>query len=171
MMATNPNEHLVDWLRDAHAMEQQAETMLQSMAERLEHYPVLRTRIVEHISETQWQRSQLEGCLSRLGASPSVIKDMGGKLMAFGQGVSGMMVSDEVVKGSMAGYVFENMEIASYTVLIAAARHAGDTETAAVCEQIIAQERAMAAWLLEHLPSTTDAFLSRSATPGVTADR
>jgi ferritin-like metal-binding protein YciE len=103
-MATNPKEHLVDWLRDAHAMEQQAESMLQSMAERLEHYPVLRARIVEHISETQWQRSQLEACLSRLGASPSAMKDMGGKLMAFGQAVSGMFVSDEVVKGSMAGY-------------------------------------------------------------------
>lgn len=27
-MATDANEHLNDWLRDAHAMEQQAETML-----------------------------------------------------------------------------------------------------------------------------------------------
>ncbi len=27
----------------------------------------------------------------------------------------------EVIKGAMAGYVFENMEVASYTVLIAAA--------------------------------------------------
>lgn len=168
-MATNPNEHLVDWLRDAHAMEQQAESMLESMAGRLDNYPTLRTRIVEHIEETRWQRSQLEGCLSRLGASPSIMKDMGARMMAFGQAVGGMAMPDEVVKGAMAGYVFENLEIASYTVLIETARRAGDIETEAVCQQILAQEKAMAAWMLEHMPSTVEAFLSRSETPGVTA--
>lgn len=168
-MTTEANEHLIDWLRDAHAMEQQAEAMLEAQASRLEHYPSLRTRIVEHIDETRWQRGQLEDCLTRLGSSPSTVKDLGGKLMAFGQGLGGMLVSDEVVKGAMAGYVFEQMEIASYTVLIAAAAAAGDTQTEAVCRQIIAQEQAMAAWLLQHLPSTTTSFLARSATPGVEA--
>ncbi len=168
-MTTSAIDNLRDWLRDAHAMEQQAEAMLEAQASRLEHYPELRERIVQHIDETRWQRAQLESCLSRLGTSPSLLKDIGGKLTAFGQGVSGMMVSDEVVKGAMAGYVFENMEIASYTVLIAAAASAGDHDTRAVCEQIIVQERAMAAWLLEHLPAITTAFLARAATPGVTA--
>jgi len=69
----------------------------------------------------------------------------------------------------MAGYVFENLEIASYTSLIAAARVAGDSATQSACEQIIVQEKAMAAWLLEHLPEVTQAFLERAATPGVTA--
>lgn len=170
-MATNPNEHLTDWLRDAHAMEQQAETMLESMASRLDHYPTLRARIIQHIEETRWQRSQLESCLARLDASPSTLKDMGGKIMAFGQAVGGMVMSDEVVKGAMSGYVFENMEIASYTVLIETARRAGDSQTEDVCKQILAQEVAMAQWLLEHLPTTVEAFLSRSETPGVTADR
>ena len=105
-MATTPTENLIDWLRDAHAMEQQAETMLEAQASRLEHYPTLRERIVQHINETQWQRRQLESCLSRHGSSPSILKDTGGKLAAFGQGVGGMMVSDEVIKGAMAGYVF-----------------------------------------------------------------
>ena len=44
-MAT-PRENLLDWLRDAHAMEQQAESMLKGQAERLEHYPELKGRIV-----------------------------------------------------------------------------------------------------------------------------
>jgi ferritin-like metal-binding protein YciE len=168
-MATTASENLIDWLRDAHAMEQQAETMLEAQASRLEHYPDLRERIVQHIKETQWQREQLEGCLARLGSSPSMMKDMGGKLMAFGQGLGGMLNSDEVIKGGMAGYVFENIEIATYTVLIAAAAVVGDTQTKAVCEAIIQQEHAMAAWLLQHLPSTTTSFLIRDATPGVEA--
>jgi ferritin-like metal-binding protein YciE len=168
-MTTDAQENLVDWLRDAHAMEQQAESMLQAQADRLDNYPTLRARIVQHIDETRWQREQLEGCLTRLGSGPSMVKDMAGKMMAFGQAMGGMMMSDEVVKGSMASYVFENLEIATYTVLIAAAEMVGDDQTTNVCQQIIAQEKAMAAWLLEHLPSTTDAFLARSATPGVEA--
>jgi ferritin-like metal-binding protein YciE len=168
-MTTHANEHLADWLRDAHAMEQQAEAMLEGQASRLEHYPELRQRVAQHLEDTRWQRSQLEGCLARLGSSPSTVKDLTGKLMAFGEGTVAMFASDEVVKGAMAGYVFEQMEIASYTVLIAAAEAAGDLETKAVCEQIMAQERAMAEWLLQQLPATTANFLMRSATPGMDA--
>lgn len=168
-MTTTVDEHLNDWLRDAHAMEQQADKMLNAQAERLENYPELRARIVEHIEETRWQRSVLEECMARRGISNSVIKDLGAKLTAFGQAVGGMTSSDEVVKGAMAGYVFEHFEISSYTSLIAAAGAAGDTATASACEQILAQEKAMAAWLMDHLPQVTQAFLARSATPGVEA--
>ncbi|MHA6492776.1 ferritin-like domain-containing protein [Pseudomonas borbori] len=169
-MAT-PTENLLDWLRDAHAMEQQAEKMLKAQAERIEHYPALKTRIEQHIEETYGQQKLLDECIARLGSSPSTIKDMSAKLMAFGQAVGGSMMSDEVVKGAMSGYVFENVEIAAYTVLIAAAKSAGDSKTQAVCEQILAQEIAMADWLRDHLPELTEAFLARSAAPDVEAKR
>ncbi|KHO64737.1 ferritin-like domain-containing protein [Pseudomonas flexibilis] len=169
-MAT-PQENLLDWLRDAHAMEQQAETMLTSQVERLEHYPELRARIQQHLEETHHQRAQLETCLQRLGSSPSTLKDISGKVMAFGQGMAGMMMSDEVIKGAMSGYVFENMEIASYTVLIEAAKVAQDTETHRVCEAILQQEIAMSDWLRQHLPELTQAFLRRSAAPETEAKR
>jgi len=168
-MTTTVDDNLNDWLRDAHAMEQQADKMLNAQADRLEHYPDLRARIVQHIDETRWQQQMLDECLTRRGTSNSVVKDMGGKLMAFGQAVGGMTASDEVVKGAMSGYVFENLEIASYTALIAAAQAAGDAATQSACEQILVQEKAMAAWLLEHLPQITQAFLARAATPGVEA--
>lgn len=172
-MATTqePRENLMSWLRDAHAMEQQAETMLSSQSARLEHYPVLKARIDQHISETQGQQQRLEACIQRLGGSPSTIKDMGAKLMAFGQGLSGMVMSDEVVKGAMSGYVFEHMEIASYTILIAAAQAAGDMETQRICEQNLKEEEAMAEWLRQHLPEVTQAFLARSANPDTEAKR
>jgi len=168
---TEPKEHLLDWLRDAHAMEQQAETMLKGQASRIEHYPILKARIEEHIQETIGQRELLEGCIKRLGGSPSVLKDVMGKMAAFGQAVGGMTASDEIVKGAMAGYVFEHFEIASYTALIAAAKTAGDPETARVCEEILAQEEAMADWLAAHLPEVTEEFLVRDATPGVEAKK
>ena len=168
---TDARDHLIDWLRDAHAMEQQAEQMLSAQKSRLENYPKLRTRIEKHIEETQGQKALLERTLTRLGSEPSTLKDIGGKLMAFGQAVGGMTVSDEVVKGAMTGYVFENVEIAAYTVLIAAAKAAGDVETQKACEEILPQEIAMADWLKEHLPELTQAFLDRAETPGLEAKR
>jgi ferritin-like metal-binding protein YciE len=68
-------------------------------------------------------------------------------------------------------YVFENVEIATYTVLIAAAKAAGDKQTQAACEQILPQEEAMANWLLQHLPELTEAFLQRSENPDLEAKK
>ncbi|OOW71594.1 hypothetical protein Xant_19120 [Xanthomonas cissicola] len=120
----------------------------------------------------EWlQRELLDGCIKRLGGSPSTIKDVMGKMAALGQAVGGMTASDEIVKGAMAGYVFEHLEIASYTALIAAAKTAGDPETARVCEEILVQEEAMADWLATHLPELTEEFLVRDATPGVEAKK
>lgn len=42
-MTNQENYH--DWLRDAHAMEKQAESMLEAMAKRIDNYPDLRARI------------------------------------------------------------------------------------------------------------------------------
>ena len=168
---TSKQENLLDWLRDAHAMEQQAEQMLKAQAARLEHYPQLKTRIEQHIEETHGQQRLLEEWLKRLDSSPSTLKDIGAKLMAFGQAVAGMTVSDEVVKGAMSGYVFENMEIAAYTVLIAAAREVGDAETLAALERILPQEQAMADWFRDHLPELTQAFLARDSQPDTEAKR
>ena len=160
---SSPQEHLLDWLRDAHAMEQQAEQMLKAQASRIENYPKMKARVEQHLEETRGQQKLLEGCLERLGGSPSAVKDTMGTMAAMGQGLAGMFASDEIVKGAMASYVFEHMEIASYTALIAAAKQAGDAETQRVCEQILAQEEAMAQWVLDNLPEVTQTFMLRDA--------
>ena len=49
------------------------------------------------------------------------------KMAALGQSIGGIFPSDEIVKGSISGYVFEQFEIACYTSLLAAAKNAGDT--------------------------------------------
>lgn len=168
---TDVKHNYIDWLRDAHAMEQQAEQMLKAQASRIEHYPALQARITQHIEETKGQRELLESCFDRLGEKPSAVKDIMGRLAAFGQAVGGSVASDEVVKGAMAGYVFETLEIATYNTLIAAAEVAGDQETASVCRTILRQEEEMAQWLLEHLPAVTRQFLERDAHPDTVAKR
>jgi len=74
-----------------------------------------------------------------------------------------------VMKGSIASYAFEAMEIASYNMLIVAATAVGDTETADVCSQILVEEEAMADWLAENLAPLTRRYLSLEETPGATA--
>jgi ferritin-like metal-binding protein YciE len=162
-------ERLMEWLRDAHAAEQQAETMLSGMAKRIENYPELKARIEEHIGETQRQAERLRSCIERRGDGTSMLKDAGGKMLGFGQAMSGMFVGDEVMKGSIASYAFEAMEIASYRVLIETAKEVGDIETARTCEEILKEEVAMADWLQQNIPHLTHQYLAREETPGVRA--
>jgi ferritin-like metal-binding protein YciE len=104
------------------------------------HYPKMGERIEAHLEETLGQQRLLEGCLARYDSSPSLIKDMTARMAAFGQSVGGMAATDEAVKGGIASYAFENVEIASYTALAAAAQAAGDAETVRCCEEILPQE-------------------------------
>lgn len=159
-------ERLAQWLRDAHAMEQQAETMLSAQASRLDSYPELRRRIEQHLEETKRQAARIQSCLKQMGTDTSATKDLAGKFTATMQGMGGMFAGDEVIKGAMAGYVFEHMEIASYTSLISAAEAAGETEVARVCRENLSEEKAMADWLLGHLPSVTQTFLRREESGG-----
>ena len=158
---TEARNSFIDWLRDAHAMEAQAETMLTSQIGRLESYPDLKMRMEQHLRETEAQRNALGDLLESLGEDRSVMKDTMGKLMAAGQGLSGVFVADEVMKGSLASYTFEQMEIASYTMLIAAAEAVGERQAVQVLSGILAEEQAMAAWLAENLQPLTRSFLAR----------
>jgi len=167
----NHVEHYHDWLRDAHAMEKQAESMLESMASRIDNYLDVRARIEQHITETKHQITLLEEILDRNDISRSMLKDSMSKMMAFGQSMGGMAASDEIVKGSISGYVFEQFEIACYTSLLAAAKKAGDVASVPAIESILAEEQRMADWLIQHIPDTTEQFLLRSDADGVEAKK
>jgi ferritin-like metal-binding protein YciE len=151
----------MQWLRDAHAMEKQAEKMLSALAGRIESYPQLKKKIQSHLRETQEQAERVESCIERRGGDTSLVKDTGGQLLAMAQGFSGVFAGDEVMKGSLASYTFEHMEIASYRILVAAADELGDEETSRVCRKILAEEEAMADWLLENIEPLTREYLGR----------
>lgn len=75
------------------------------------------------------------------------------------------------MKGLLASYTFEHMEIASYTILIAAANSVGEAEIARVCEQNLREEEAMAEWLESNLPQVTQTFLTRAEADSDSAKR
>lgn len=158
---TKVEENPMAWLRNAHAMEEQALTMLEALAGRTGDYPDVKARIERHLGETRKQAEALEECIKRRGGDTSTLKDMAGKVIAFGQGMSGMFVEDEIVKGAMASYTFEHMEASAYRVLIAACEAVGDAQTKAVCERILEEELSMASDLEAKLPELTRRYLSR----------
>jgi ferritin-like metal-binding protein YciE len=99
---TKAEDNLMAWLRDAHAMEEQAETMLKALVGRTGEYPEVKALIEKHLTETQRQAESLEDCIKNRGGDTSTLKDVAGKMVAFGQGMSGMFVEDEIIKGAMA---------------------------------------------------------------------
>lgn len=171
-MTTQPtHERLLQWLQDAYAMEQEAETLLTAMGGRLEHYPELRNRIEQHVGETKLQAEKLKRCIEQLGGSTPGVKGMLATMMAGMHAAGNAMMSDEVAKGVGISYAFEHMEIASYRALVLAAQQAGREDIASVCEEILQEEIAMAEWLLDHQEAVIMTFLRREAEAGVTAKR
>jgi ferritin-like metal-binding protein YciE len=156
-------DNLTTWLRDAHAMENQAIEILEKQASRLEHYPELRARVRTHLDETLRQAERVEQCLHELGTDMSALKTAAGKLIGTAQQLSGLFASDEVLKSGIADYAFEHYEIASYKMLIAAAGEAGEPEVRRRLEENLREEEAMADWLGQHLPEVTRQFLHREA--------
>jgi len=167
-----PNEtrmFYVTGLQNAHAMETQAIQLLTRQVERLENYPDLEARMREHLEESKSQRARLEEVLNDLDESYSALKEaalgLGGNFAALGH----IAAADEVIKNTLANYMFEHFEIAAYKSLIAMSEHLGHPAGAAVAKISLAEEERMAEWIDEHIGATTLRFLQR-VEAGVTAD-
>ena len=156
-MATAENR-LTDWLRDAEAMEKQATTMLDALAEGIENYPDVKAQIERHLQEARDQAAAMQGYGERRGEGGPGWKESAGQCVAMGQGLSGAFVGDKLVKRAIT-------EISCYNILIASAAAVGDKETRGVCEDILLREKAMLNWLINYLASATFAHLGREETP------
>jgi ferritin-like metal-binding protein YciE len=159
-MATTAMDHYHAWMRDAHALEKQALTLLDAQISRLgEDYPEVTARLRQHYSETEGQIEKLQSLMDRHDTSGSVFKDVTARVMGVTHALGSMMSSDEVAKDGLLSYGFEQTEIASYLCLIAAARTCGDEAAIPVYESILAEEQDMADWLKDHLPDLIQQFL------------
>ena len=152
----------VTGLKNAHAMESQALSIMKPQAKRIDSYPQLKARLDQHIEETRVQVERLEGLLDKAGADHSVLKDaamsMAGGMSAMGHAAA----SDEVLKNTIADYAFENYEIAAYRSLIALAENAGEAGAVPTLRQSLSEEEAMAGWLSENLEPITHSYAALS---------
>ncbi|AXV18028.1 hypothetical protein CYG48_19835 (plasmid) [Neorhizobium sp. SOG26] len=157
-MSQEPRELFITGLKNAHAMENQALSIMKPQLQRIENYPEVAAKLDQHIRETEGQIRRLEEVLSGLAESHSSIKDAAlsftGAMAALGHTVAG----DEILKNSMANFAFENFEIAAYKSLIALADYAELPALATPLKANLEEELAMAKWLDENIGTLTTKF-------------
>ena len=152
---TDSNDIFITGLRNAHAMEHQALSIMKPQVSRIENYPDVARRLQQHITETEGQIERLEQVLDGLGENRSALKDaalsLGGSMAAIGHTVA----PDEIVKNSFANFAFENYEIAAYKSLLALANQSGKASAADLLAQNLDEEVAMAEWLDQNIEAVT----------------
>lgn len=150
-------------LRNAHALENEALSLLDRQIEHLAEYVEVEVQLRSHRGETEHQIERLETILDGLGETHSAFKDaaasLGGNLAALGH----TFAADEILKNSFANFAFENFEAASYKALIIMAERGGYLDAVPLLQQTLAEELAMAAFLDETLPLVVNKYLERRA--------
>jgi len=150
----------VTGLKNAHAMENQALSIMKPQVSRIENYPNVAARLEQHIRETEGQITRLEEVLTSLSEDHSALKDMAlsftGSMAAMGHSIAG----DEIIKNSLANFAFENYEIAAYKSLITIAELGGFPGLAPALKANLDEEISMAKWLDDNLRSVTIKFSS-----------
>ncbi len=155
-MQSSPYHRLfVTGLQNAHAVEHQALALLDRQLDRYVHYPELSDRLRRHRIETERQIARLDEILRGLGERPSSIKDMTLAMVGNMLALSHAPAPDEVLKNNFVNVAFENFEIASYTSLLTLAEASSHQGALVLLAETLAEEQAMAAWVLEHLPAIT----------------
>ncbi|MEA2441722.1 MAG: hypothetical protein QOH76_3146 [Thermoleophilaceae bacterium] len=138
-------DKLVDkYLADAHAIEAQAEQLLSKAPDIGGNDAELVRLYEEHLEETREQKRLVEARLEARGSSPSRLQDAVMRLGALNWG--GFFAAQPDTPGKLLAfaYAFEHLEIGGYEHLKRVAERAGDTETAALAERILGEERAAA---------------------------
>lgn len=167
---TTTNEMIDTWLRDAHATEAQAATMLRGTARRNEDYPRFGERLAEQAERCDANARAIDACLNARGSGPSLIKDGIGQVTALGQSFSGAVLGDEIVKAALATTTFARMQAASARSLVAAATQQDDAQTASTCGAILEAHEGFASDIDAMLPTLTTEYLARDCDDGTAAE-
>ena len=131
------------YLADAHALEGQSKQLLEKGKE-MDVPSTLAGVLAHHLEETVAQERALERRLEERGGSTSTLKDAALRLGALNWGFFLAAQPDTPAKLAGFAYAVENLEIAGYELLLRIARRAGDEETVAIAEGILAEEKAAA---------------------------
>lgn len=142
-MAEDVRETLKDYVEDAHAMEENSLQMLNSMLLHTED-PEMREMLEHHVEETKQHRDRLRSKLESSGEGTSATKRGGALVSAMFKGVIDQVRTEKPSKDARDGYLNEQLEIASYELLMRLAERAGDQETVEIARTNLADEKAMA---------------------------
>jgi ferritin-like metal-binding protein YciE len=160
-------DELIAYLRDAHAIEAQALQLLEAGPE-LAGYDALAEAFRDHLQETREQQRLIDERLRAHGSGPSRFQSTAMRIG--GLNIGGFFGAQPDTPAKLAGfaYAFEHLEIAAYELLRRVAERAGDPETVAVVQRILAEERAAAERIASTWDAAVDAALQEvgAASPG-----
>jgi ferritin-like metal-binding protein YciE len=137
------NSELVKHIDEAYAMEQNVLRMLDGMISTTDDAEIVR-ELEHHKIQTEGHAAKMKAALDRHGASPSMVREVGGILGALAKLPLDMVRPEKAGRNARDGYTTEHMEIAAYELLSRIAERAGDEHTANDARAIIAEEREMA---------------------------
>jgi len=155
----NAREEVVNWLRDAYAMERGLEVTLKKISDSDKHPVEARHAAARHLEETRHHAQTVETLLHSLGSDTSSVKTGLGITTETLKGFTTAMSQDEPIKDAIASYAMEHFEIACYRSLALAAETAGLPEVSTACSQIIMDEEQMAETIQSMLPELVHQYL------------
>jgi ferritin-like metal-binding protein YciE len=153
--AEDVRKDLVKYLRDAHALEAQAVQLLET-GPQIAGVDALAQAFEEHLGQTREHQRLVDERLAAHDAGPSRFQAGAMRAGALNLGTFFKAQPDSPAKLAGFAYAFEALETGAYELLRRVARRAGDEETAAVAERILAEEQ-MAA---EKIAATWDAAMA-----------
>ncbi len=156
-------QKLIDYIEDAHAMEQNVSMMLDSMISSTDD-PDITAMLRNHKEETERHEHRLAERLDALGAGTSARKQAQTIATALMKGAADQVRGDQADKNARDGYTTEHMEIAAYQLLERLAERAGDTRTAEVARQNRAEEEEMARKISANWDRVLDLTLAENDT-------
>jgi ferritin-like metal-binding protein YciE len=142
-------DELVKHIDEAHAMEQNVLRMLDGMIATTDD-PGILDALEHHKVQTQRHANRMAERLEAHDTTPSAVKQVGGVLGALAKMPLDFVRGEKAGRNARDGYATEHLEIASYELLRRVAQKAGDEETAAAAQEIILEEKAMAALIEEN---------------------
>lgn len=137
-----PQERLLRYLDDAHAAEVGITDMLRTLIDHIDSVQI-KTALQEHLAVTQNQAQRLEQRLISLGGKVSggkgILNTIMGKVSDFVN--AGHDDYDKTTQDLIKAYSTEHLEVGMYTSLKAYAEQLGDSETVALAERAIGEEK------------------------------
>jgi ferritin-like metal-binding protein YciE len=136
-------ERVVEYIQDAHAMEQSVLQMLDPLISTTNDAQ-MKADLQLHRQQTEKQVERLRQRLEELDEGTSALKDAGARMSAVPKGLFDRVRGDQPGRNARDAYVTEHLEIAAYQLLERVAERAGDPRTAEIARQNRAEEEEMA---------------------------
>jgi len=150
---------IIDYLQDAHAMEQNVLGLLDSLIATTKD-PETLARFQQHRLETQRHEQRLRERLNALDKGISLTAEVSAMAGAMLKTVGDTLRTDKPAKNARDAFITENTEIAAYELLERLAYRCGDSETARVARENRIDEEEMARWIAARWEKFVDLTLA-----------